>query len=198
MATALLLSVTPCYALLCALHNKFKSFSQRHSSHVGFADAWVMLLQVQTAAVEDLTAQLSTSISVNLRQEAELSAKEAQVKRLDGELSAKEAQIQRLDDELSEQQGQVHQLHTLASEKTSEVERLTAQLAEKESDIEKREGVLRKFADRLTSSQQEVAAERQKRASAAQAHFTAAQVGNRKKRKEKKSLRFSAIITGAS
>ncbi len=121
-----------------------------------------MLLQVQTAAVEDLTAQLSISTSLTSRQQAELSAKEAQVKRLDGELS--------------EQQDQVHQLQTLASEKTSEVERLTAQLAEKQGDIEKREGVMRQFATHLRSSQQQVAAEKQEKDSAVQAYSLVAQV----------------------
>ena len=121
-----------------------------------------MLLQVQTAAVEDVTAQLCDSTSLTSRQQAELSAKEAQVKRLDGELS--------------EQQGQVHHLQTLASEKTNEVERLTAQLAEKQGDIEKREGVMRQFATRLRSSQQQVAAEKQEKDSAVHAYSLVAQV----------------------
>lgn len=136
----------------------------------------VVLLQAQTAAIQDLASQLSDSTHVNSRQGAELSAKEAQVEKLDGELTAKQAQVKRLDGELSEQQGQVHQLQTLASEKTSEVERLTPQLAEKQGDIEKREGVMRQFATHLRSSQQQVAAEKQDKDSAVHAYSLVAQV----------------------
>jgi len=128
---------------------------------VGFTDAWVVLLQAQTAAVQDLASQLSDSTRVNSRQEAGLSAKEAQVQRLNGKLS--------------EQQAQVHQLQTLASEKECEVERLTAVLAEKQKD---QQGQLEKFANRLRSIQQELSAEQQERASAALAHSADAQVGN--------------------
>ncbi len=144
-------------------HRHLCSFSlENYPSHVGFADAWVVLLQAQTAAVEDLASQLSDSNAVNSRQEAELSAKEAQVKRLDGELS--------------EQQAQVHQLQTLASEKTSELERLTALIAEKQSVIENKEGYIGKVLNRLRSSQQELSAEQKEKASAVHAYSLVAQV----------------------
>jgi len=126
---------------------------------VGFADAWIVLLQAHNAAVQDLTSQLSNGTSVNSRQKAELSTQEAQVQRLDGELS--------------EQQGQVQQLQSLVSEKQFELQRLSA---EKQSVIEDQQGMIGTLGDRLTSSQQEVSAAQQEKASAAHAHSAAAQV----------------------
>ncbi len=110
----------PCYALLCALGQKL--LLDRHPSHVGFADAWAVLLQAHNAAVQELTFQLSASISVTTRQKAELSNKK--VKRLYGKLS--------------EQQAKMMQLQSLVSEKEFEFQKLSA---EKLSVVEGKQAV---------------------------------------------------------
>lgn len=60
----------------------------------------------------------------------------------------------------------------------SELQRVTAQLAEKQSVVQVKQAEICKLGDRLTASQQEVAAVQQGLASAAQARSAAAQVCN--------------------
>ncbi|DBA89943.1 TPA: hypothetical protein ACH3X2_004432 [Trebouxia sp. C0005] len=115
-------------------------------------------LEVHRSEVQQLTSQLSASTSVTTEQEAELSKKEAQVKRLDGRLS--------------EQQAKMKLLQSLVSEKDLELQQLSA---EKQAVTEEQQGMIRTLGDRLAASQQEGAAAHQEEASGAQAPTAATQ-----------------------
>ncbi|KAL0028060.1 hypothetical protein WJX77_004125 [Trebouxia sp. C0004] len=88
--------------------------------------------------VEELTFQLSASTSVITGQNAELSEKEAQVKRLDGGLS--------------EQQTRMMQLQSVVADKEFELQRFSA---EKQCVVESKQAVIGELGHRLTASQEE-------------------------------------------
>ena len=61
---------------------------------------------------------------------------------------------------------------------STELQRVTRQLAEEQSMVEVKQAEISKLADRVTGSQQEVAALQEEHASAVKANSAAAQVGN--------------------